>query len=181
MSGHDTETRDQPCRDDADASSQLAAGTDERVPVTDRAFARLKKRSEFLAVAKGARVHDAAFTLQAARRAEPGVPRFGLTVTKKTGNSVVRNRIRRRLREVLRHSATLKSANHPDRAHNDYVIVARAEAMTRGFADLARDLDKAIDRIDGRLSSRGAARPQRGPAASETRISQNDERPGPTS
>ena len=71
--------------------------------------ARLKKRADFLAAAKGRRQHQRSFVLQIRERAaaETGeasspAPRFGFTVTKKVGNSVIRNRIRRRLREVVR-------------------------------------------------------------------------------
>ena len=71
--------------------------------------ARLKKRADFLAAAKGRRQHQRCFVLQGRQREVAGeasenadAPRFGFTVTKKVGNSVVRNRIRRRLREAAR-------------------------------------------------------------------------------
>jgi ribonuclease P protein component len=62
-------------------------------------------------------------------------PRFGITVTKKIGNAVVRNRIRRRLREALRAAA-------PDHAQmdTDYVVVARGAALTLQFDRLVTDL-----------------------------------------
>ena len=64
---------------------------------------RLKKRRDYLKVARGDRTPRRGFLLQSAKRPEgepaPKVsgPRFGFTVTKKIGNAVVRNRIRRRL------------------------------------------------------------------------------------
>lgn len=65
---------------------------------------RLKKRAEFQAVAAGKRVSRPGFVLQA--RASTGdrhrPPRFGFTVTRRIGNAVVRNRIRRRLKEAVR-------------------------------------------------------------------------------
>jgi ribonuclease P protein component len=59
---------------------------------------RLRQRADFLAVANGARVNSAAFTLQGRLRDDPGPIRVGFTVTKKNGNAPERNRIRRRLR-----------------------------------------------------------------------------------
>jgi len=68
-----------------------------------------------------------------------GPARFGFTATKKLGNAVMRNRIRRRLKEVVRLSA-------PAHAHagNDYVLIARAPAATRPFDVLERDLIAAL-------------------------------------
>lgn len=134
--------------------------------VKPAAFTKLKERSEFLAVAKGARMHEAAFTLQAiAREMSEKGRRFGLTVTKKTGNSVVRNRIRRRLREALRH-AGLGRDETANGAARDYVIVARREALARDFASLASDLTNMVRRIDKRLAAKHAAPKPRGePAA----------------
>ncbi|WP_374306082.1 ribonuclease P protein component [Methylocella sp.] len=107
--------------------------------------ARLKKRADFLRAAKGGRQHARAFTLQAADRDETDTPpRFGLTVTKKTGGAVKRNRIRRRLREALRLGAPL-----PARPGRDYVIIARIEALTQSFPSLQADLARAIGRIAG--------------------------------
>lgn len=130
------------------------AAHDDPAP-THAPFARLKKRSEFLAVAKGARLHEPAFTLQAAKRADaPEVAgparRFGLTVTKKTGNSVVRNRIRRRLREAIRQSGAARG-EMPDGGSRDYVVVARRDALACDFAALRGGLDAALAKIDRRL------------------------------
>jgi len=69
---------------------------------------RLKKRKDYVKVARGARTPRCGFLLQSIRRAEGPADvveadaRFGFTVTKKMGNAVVRNRIRRRLKEAVR-------------------------------------------------------------------------------
>jgi ribonuclease P protein component len=115
-------------------------------------FGRLKQRSEFLAAAKGTRLHEAAFSLQARTRTDETDTRgrrFGLTVTKKTGNSVERNRIRRRLREALRENMRGSLIESPA---CDYVIVARRECLSIGFADLTQTLGKTLARIDQRLA-----------------------------
>jgi ribonuclease P protein component len=117
------------------------------------AFGRLTERQQFLAVAKGARLHEAAFTLQAKLRAQTDADghRFGLTVTKKTGNSVERNRIRRRLREALR-ATSVTRGTLPNGPACDYVIVARRECLSLRFADLTEKLGALLARMDRRLT-----------------------------
>jgi ribonuclease P protein component len=137
---------------------------------------RLKRRSEFLAAAKGKHFQSRCFSLQAARRqlGEPGEdeasPRFGITVTKKIGSAVVRNRIRRRLKEALRLAPDL-----PVRPGYDYVIVARIGALSEVFCALQDELRRALAGIHqpGRSgqgngqsrSSNRAATPQDHPIA----------------
>jgi len=108
--------------------------------------ARLKKRVDFLAVAKGRRLHQRSFLMQARQRGEAEgsgpAPRFGFTVTKKTGNSVIRNRIRRRLREIVR----LHAAGDA-KPGVDYVLVGRIEALTAGFDDLRGEFLRALHKI----------------------------------
>src|SRR5690606_1370954 len=101
---------------------------------------RLKKRSEFLRAARGRRAGGRSFSLQAAGNAL-GAPRVGFTVTNKTGNAPVRNRIRRRLREVVRASAARLDPRH------DYVLIGRREALTTPFGELVDELSAAITKI----------------------------------
>ena len=104
---------------------------------------RLRQRADFLAVANGARVSSAAFALQARRREDHGPIRVGFTVTKKNGTATERNRIRRRLREVVRRLDVISM-----RPHHDYVLVGRREALTRDFAAMLDDLRSALRRLD---------------------------------
>jgi len=120
-----------------------ASGPDDE-PVKTRARAappRLKRRAEFQRAARGRRTHSAAFLLQSLTRPD-GAPydeaRFGFTVTRKIGNAVVRNRIRRRLKEALRLAGLEARADH------DYVIVARIEALGRPFEALMKELARAL-------------------------------------
>ncbi|MGI9401139.1 MAG: ribonuclease P protein component [Rhizobiaceae bacterium] len=105
---------------------------------------RLRKRSEYLSMRGARRFHSSGFTLQARRREANETTnsafRFGYTVTRKTGNAVQRNRIRRRLKEVVRHIA----GEHASSDH-DYVIVARAGALTMPFGELTRELTRGLD------------------------------------
>lgn len=112
---------------------------------------RLTKRSEFLAAASGRRFHTARMTVQAIPRTSssscPALagPRFGLTVTRKTGGAVERNRIRRRLREALRFA----SAAWPAR-DMDFVVIARRDALAAPFPVLIEDLERAMATLDRR-------------------------------
>ena len=100
---------------------------------------RLKKRTEFLAVRRGTKRRGPLFLLEVLERGDQGLPRFGITVTKKVGNSVERNRIRRRVREAIRtHAAGDMS---PGR---DYVIVGRREILTAPFDALKTELSRRM-------------------------------------
>lgn len=106
---------------------------------------RLTQRKEFLAAAEhGRRFRSSAFTAQI-RDALPEEVReglrLGLTASRKTGNAVKRNRIRRRLRAA----AEAALAGQVDRPC-DVVIVARPETLTAPFAALVADLAVAIER-----------------------------------
>ncbi|EHH69229.1 ribonuclease P protein component [Gluconobacter morbifer G707] len=65
--------------------------------------------------------------------------RVGFTVTKKVGNSVIRNRTRRRLREALRLVA--KEEGLPT---GDFVLIGRDKTRLRDFSELKEDLKRAL-------------------------------------
>ncbi|MCB1429985.1 MAG: ribonuclease P protein component [Nitratireductor sp.] len=107
---------------------------------------RLRKRKEFEAAKKGARLHGRAFLLQAVERkpvAGIAETRFGFTVTKKCGNAVMRNRIRRRLREAVRLGE--RSAALPG---HDYVLIGKSEALNVPFTAIVASLAESLDRIN---------------------------------
>jgi ribonuclease P protein component len=108
---------------------------------------RLKRRSDFRAAAEGLRASGRAFVLQARQRAEDEVAaiRVGFTVSRQVGNAAVRNRVRRRLREIVRLSAAAEAAAL--RPGHDYVLIGRRAALTVPFGEMMQDLDKALIRV----------------------------------
>jgi ribonuclease P protein component len=105
---------------------------------------RLRQRADFIAVANGARMSSPAFVVQRKRREDDGPPRVGFTVTKKIGTATERNRIRRRLRELVKRGAGSMRPRH------DYVLVGRRPALDRDFATMLEDLCAVLDRIERR-------------------------------
>jgi ribonuclease P protein component len=103
---------------------------------------KLRKRADFLGVATGPRAPATAFVLQTGVRADDGPARVGFTVSKKVGNAVERNRVRRRLREIVRLSDAGRF-----RAGNDYVLVGRRAALDLPFERLIEDFARALERI----------------------------------
>ena len=103
---------------------------------------RLRQRADFLAAATGAKVPTAAFVLQARKRGEHGPVRVGFTVSRKVGTAVERNRVRRRLREIVRLSAaTGLSAGY------DYVLIGRRAALSLPFEQITEDFKRALRRL----------------------------------
>jgi ribonuclease P protein component len=76
-------------------------------------------------------------------------------VTKKLGNAVTRNRIRRRLKAAISELA-------PGQAQSgfDYVVVARSAAFDRPYADIIADLKRAFAIIHGGQASKPGPRPK---------------------
>ena len=107
----------------------------------------IPSRAGFLAArASGIKAVSAGFILQATPN-EHDVWRLGLTASKKTGNAVRRNRARRRLRALARTELAQRA-----KGGTDYVIIARHNTADRPWADLVRDLDKALGYLHRRLA-----------------------------
>lgn len=118
--------------------------TDERPKKT---VGRLKSRPQFLAVREGEKRRGAFFLIEMLdRKLADAEPRVGFTVTKKHGNAVERNRMRRRLKEAVRlHAGFAMQPGH------DYVVVARREVLTAPFEKLASEL---VSRLETRPKHR---------------------------
>ena len=124
----------------------------------------LKSRADFVRARNGARAHSAHFVVQLrpASNARPDAAahlRVGYTVTKKVGNAVTRNRIKRRLREAVRAGASdleeLCVAS-PLPMPLDAVLIARQGAATAEFSDLTKEVVRRV-----KEAARRAAEPKK--------------------
>lgn len=103
----------------------------------------IKKRRDFLAMQGAAKSHAPSFLMLARRNPDNGpAARLGLTVTKKLGGAVVRNRIRRRLRAAAREVFPTYGA-----PGTDYVLIARMAAYDRKYEALLDDMKRALLRL----------------------------------
>jgi ribonuclease P protein component len=105
-----------------------------------RPESRLTRAADFARVrSSGQRVTAPELVLYHFAREEPGVPRVGFSVGRKLGGAVIRNRIRRRLREAIRPLLERLVAC-------DLVVVARPPAVGAEVADLSVTLESALTR-----------------------------------
>jgi ribonuclease P protein component len=111
---------------------------------------RLTRRQDFVAAARADSAATKGLVLQVRRRDDDGPPRVGFTATKKLGGAVIRNRVKRRLREAAR--LWLKPVAQTG---CDYVLIGRVATAARAFADLENDLDSALKRLQRRPSEAG--------------------------
>jgi ribonuclease P protein component len=95
---------------------------------------RLTKRSEFLTLSRlGKRVHTSHFVVLS-KSSDLGRSRLGITVTTRVGNAVVRNRIKRLVREFFRRRKDAMSQAQ------DIVVIAKSGAEKLSLNDVAAEL-----------------------------------------
>ena len=120
----------------------------------------LTRRADFVAANRGLRNARPGFVLLTRPNGGEGV-RYGITVTKKIGNAVVRNRMKRRFRELLRSALPQGGLEN-----HDHVLIGRAGGVERDFATMAEELGKALTRAH---AGRGDAPRRRGGAQNRRR------------
>ena len=100
---------------------------------------RLRRRAEFLTIQKrGRKSHSANFVVCSVTHSPACLSRFGFSVSRRVGNSVVRNRVKRRLREFIR----LNRRELP--ATRDYVVIAKPGAANLTYAALVAELRRSF-------------------------------------
>ena len=131
---------------------------DEKQPSSDSARAAashsievIRKRPDFLAANRGKRFVTNSFVLLAhRRRADHPISsqtvRFGITVTKKIGNAVTRNRVKRRFRALL--AQCLPSHGI---AGVDHIMIGRKTDHEADFAAMKADLEKGLKYLAKKL------------------------------
>lgn len=108
-----------------------------------RGYSVITKRSDFLAANRGKRQATPGFVLLVFdRRDDDPAKRLGITITKKVGNAVVRNRMRRRFRELARELL----AEH-GKAGADHILIGRDGGIERDFALLRAEMVKALGKL----------------------------------
>ncbi|KRG07995.1 ribonuclease P protein component [Lederbergia galactosidilytica] len=100
---------------------------------------RIKKNEDFQAVfKKGNSVANRQFVVYILKKEEQGNFRIGLSVSKKVGNAVVRNQIKRYIRQsFLELDPQIKSGN-------DYVIIARKPVAEMDFHQIKKSLQHVL-------------------------------------
>ena len=103
----------------------------------------IKLRRDFLAANAGQRWRTPAFILLRHRRTDlDGLPRVGFTVTRKVGNAVVRNRVKRRLRALAQ--TQLAAVAQPG---SDYVLIGRRDGLDQDWGQMVADLKRGLHKL----------------------------------
>lgn len=99
--------------------------------------ARLTKRSEFLTLSReGKRVHTSHFIVLS-KVNDAGLSRLGITVTTRIGNAVIRNRVKRLVREFFRRYKKMLPAN-------DIVVIAKQGAEHLSLREVESELGRVL-------------------------------------
>ena len=108
-----------------------------------RGFSIITKRADFLAANRGKRYATPGFVLLVFdRKNEDPAIRLGITITKKVGNAVVRNRMRRRFRELAREMLATNG-----KAGADHILIGRDGGIEQDFGALRADMARALGKL----------------------------------
>jgi ribonuclease P protein component len=108
-----------------------------------RGYSVITKRSGFLAANRGKRYATPGFVLLVFdRRDDDASKRLGITITKKVGNAVIRNRMRRRFRALA--SEMLSDLG---KAGADHIVIGRDGGIERDFAALRSEMVAALTKL----------------------------------
>jgi ribonuclease P protein component len=104
------------------------------------AYPTLRRRADFAAVAKTRSVSASRLLVLKARRTDGPVTRIGLATPASLGGAVERNRVRRRMRELVRARYGEMGAGW------DLLVIMKPEARSATFAELGTALESALAR-----------------------------------
>jgi len=139
--------------------------TEQRPPGPDQRFPRalrLRKRPEFLRVQRRGRRTKTRDLVVCWAEARTDGSRFGFTVSRKVGTAVVRNRVKRWLREAVRRQPV-----HP---RADIVFIAKSSAAKAGFHEIDRQVTLAVQRIARMQGAESSPPPRHGSAHPPTEV-----------
>lgn len=101
---------------------------------------RIKKNKEFVRTYKKGKVFFSPSIVMYAVNNEKAETRFGFSVSKKVGNAVFRNRVKRKLREICRLNM------HKIKGGYDIIIVARAIAASKKYSEILNETEKLLNK-----------------------------------
>ena len=124
-----------------------------RAPLSFAAADRLHRSAEFIRLQRaGVRFQSPHFVVYAGNLDdEPARARLGVTVSRRVGIAVARNRVKRRVREIFRR---VIRDNLP--AGTSIVVIARAGAATLASPAIDNELTMAARNLSGRMAAKGA-------------------------
>ena len=102
----------------------------------------LKSSKDFKRLKNGKFVRSLSFLLQGMENDHGDLIRVGYTVTKKNGNAVIRNKIKRRLKAI-----TKDIFNQYGNGKWDYVIIGKKKTLITSFEELKKELEYSIKKI----------------------------------
>ena len=103
------------------------------------ALITLKKRLEFVqSNKKSIKYNSSNFIIQILKKKNVDYPCFGFTITKKIGTAVVRNKIKRRLKSIIR--LLLKDQNQYFYTSYNYVLICKKEIVRVSYDDLINEM-----------------------------------------